>query len=1071
MIDILNKLSILIAPMFYKLLFLSITGTIIGVVILFIRKIFDKRIPPVWKYLMWIVVAVALILPLRFKSNISLTENISAIENVSFREEYDTVKYEEFIYNQSPNIDVEKSEQLQYEKSSLFYKSLIFDVIIPLLWFFGMILSLAFMITNRLYLSYKIKRNTINTNAFNNLLNVCKSKMNIDRNIETAYQDYISSPALFGLIKPKILLPKYANTMSQESLYYIILHELAHYKRKDMLVNYILLTIQAFHWFNPVVWFLFKEIREDMEVLNDSYVINVIGNEQSKDYSKSLVEVLGLSHNVSLIPKLMCMTDSKKNVERRISMIKLGEKFKKHKVIISVICICLIVVVSFLFLTKQNKNLFEYRTDNLINADINAVAKIFDYPQNTNYKNTEIFTENPKSMTIVLETDTATRNFYSGDINQNEFQKIAFKIFATIGDIEQIDFSLDDGVNPFNFTVYRSQADNILGYNLYARAEAYDAFKSVIDDIDKLNITDNSDTEEKLSSLTFPAYNSDDVNIDNMANFNVVGKFPSEWEFRTNNNGEKAIPMGDFLTPLYIYNDNKLLGYIGFNTFEPYTDEIEPENYYKTVYTQLRMSSFFHWDPYKAVVRNDISETGIADIYYIDESEIDMHPGAMPDVPSYETKGILSYNKDLKVYIGIAFMPNTLTDEQITNLAKTVSIKEIDPNSPPDYDYLYRLQTYVSDKAKDELYNIMKKTVEQYQNKEITPDDRFGELPDDFVFPEKWEKDNLDISRRESMGDYRVVLQSSDNKYSMVMIANNFKYEDSNGTSGGDMVIDTVSFDKNIITENESLNENLSKEKKDLFNRILQNPNDFKDDESFVYTSYNQLSRTEKIQQFVSSAQKNEKAYVRGIMMSITIPLVYELSFEPDKGMKLITYSTVKGESNNDIIEIYENSEFIQFRNGEKCNFSIPKKRFYAYEKEYIDDYKVGENLNNESGQFISADDALNIANTTHQALKKYYGDMNRRNVNAYGEVIPQEYIKDYEIKENSNISAKITGAALINNMKYYRIAFYDSTHGDIEIDVYYIDCEDGTVFWESVVDGKLMPIGYKDLKYTVIAK
>ena len=100
----------------------------------------------------------------------------------------------------------------------------------------------------------------------------------------------------------------------------------------------------------------------------------------------------------------------------------------------------------------------------------------------------------------------------------------------------------------------------------------------------------------------------------------------------------------------------------------------------------------------------------------------------------------------------------------------------------------------VSDEISEELYNIMKKTVEQYKNGEITPDEHFTAPPEDFVFPDSWGKDDLDISRRETMGDYIVVLKSSDNKYSMRLVANNFKYVDANGTHGGDMVIDIVEF-------------------------------------------------------------------------------------------------------------------------------------------------------------------------------------------------------------------------------------------------------------------------------------
>lgn len=183
-----------------------------------------------------------------------------------------------------------------------------------------------------------------------------------------------------------------------------------------------------------------------------------------------------------------------------------------------------------------------------------------------------------------------------------------------------------------------------------------------------------------LNSITFPAYqvenpqNRDYINeINNTAEFTVNVDFSENWTLK-DSKGEETVPTGEFYTPLYIYDAEKLIGYIGFNRFEPYTDEIAQEQYYQTVYPNLRLSSMFAWDPYTAVKTTDISETGVADIWYLDAKEINNHPGAMPDVPSFETIGILSYDKELKVYIGIAFMPETVDKAQAESIAKTVSL-------------------------------------------------------------------------------------------------------------------------------------------------------------------------------------------------------------------------------------------------------------------------------------------------------------------------------------------------------------------------------------------------------------
>ena len=50
--------------------------------------------------------------------------------------------------------------------------------------------------------------------------------------------------------------------LDDDEIEYILLHELSHYKRKDILVNYLMIFLQCIHWFNPFIWYLFKIIKE-----------------------------------------------------------------------------------------------------------------------------------------------------------------------------------------------------------------------------------------------------------------------------------------------------------------------------------------------------------------------------------------------------------------------------------------------------------------------------------------------------------------------------------------------------------------------------------------------------------------------------------------------------------------------------------------------------------------------------------------------------------------------------------------------------------------------------------------
>lgn len=62
----LNFVLNFISPMFYKILYMSIIGIFVGLFILIIRKILDKRISPKWKCFIWLLLMLSLIVPVKF---------------------------------------------------------------------------------------------------------------------------------------------------------------------------------------------------------------------------------------------------------------------------------------------------------------------------------------------------------------------------------------------------------------------------------------------------------------------------------------------------------------------------------------------------------------------------------------------------------------------------------------------------------------------------------------------------------------------------------------------------------------------------------------------------------------------------------------------------------------------------------------------------------------------------------------------------------------------------------------------------------------------------------------------
>jgi hypothetical protein len=82
-----------------------------------------------------------------------------------------------------------------------------------------------------------------------------------------------TGPITWGLFQPVILLPKAATFWSRERLHAVLLHELAHIRRRDGIIQALALAVCAFYWPNPLVWMGARALRREAEIAADDSVI------------------------------------------------------------------------------------------------------------------------------------------------------------------------------------------------------------------------------------------------------------------------------------------------------------------------------------------------------------------------------------------------------------------------------------------------------------------------------------------------------------------------------------------------------------------------------------------------------------------------------------------------------------------------------------------------------------------------------------------------------------------------------------------------------------------------------
>ena len=140
-----------ISPMFYKILYMSIIGIFVGIFILIARKIFDKKISPKWKCIIWMLLMIELIIPIKFKvpykykntEIISISGLVEPIQDVPVYEEIITKEEstpQKVENNNDISIENKEEDNLQYQVKNIFLY-----FILPIGWITGILANLAFI--------------------------------------------------------------------------------------------------------------------------------------------------------------------------------------------------------------------------------------------------------------------------------------------------------------------------------------------------------------------------------------------------------------------------------------------------------------------------------------------------------------------------------------------------------------------------------------------------------------------------------------------------------------------------------------------------------------------------------------------------------------------------------------------------------------------------------------------------------------------------------------------------------------------------------------------------------------
>jgi len=148
---------------------------------------------------------------------------------------------------------------------------------------------------------------------------------------------HATAPAIWCLGRPRLLWPaELPADFTDTCVDALIVHELAHVKRRDHIVGWIELAASVTWWWNPLYWFVRSALREQAELACDGWVIATLPNGR-RAYAESLLALSSAAIvDVPASPMtavLGVQARSRRALERRLVMIMKGRASRRLSVL------------------------------------------------------------------------------------------------------------------------------------------------------------------------------------------------------------------------------------------------------------------------------------------------------------------------------------------------------------------------------------------------------------------------------------------------------------------------------------------------------------------------------------------------------------------------------------------------------------------------------------------------------------------------------------------------------------------------------------------------------------------
>lgn len=324
------------------ILSMTFTGSIISSFLFLIKPIIKDKLPKTFQYYMWLSVVIALMLPVSEMIVIPVPNQAVMPMKTMYditRQLLDTASEKTVNLMFTPqNAGEQNIGQITYFPGTA--------VILFVFWQLGMLLVLGFHII--CYAVYVRRLGRYNMRAEQQEIELLNSLSERKNTLRLYKNTMVETPILIGFFCPAVILPdkKYEDIKLRN----ILMHEITHRKRCDIFVKWLLIFAGAVHWFNPLVYFVRREMNKACELACDESVIKRFDNSEMQQYGDTLIAVA--ADAVRKLPLSITMFGDKRIMKERLDAIMKHKRPPKGTVIaasvILVTVVCAILGISTL---------------------------------------------------------------------------------------------------------------------------------------------------------------------------------------------------------------------------------------------------------------------------------------------------------------------------------------------------------------------------------------------------------------------------------------------------------------------------------------------------------------------------------------------------------------------------------------------------------------------------------------------------------------------------------------------------------------------------------------------------